>query len=668
MGEAKVILTAEDKASTIIDGVTRHLGMFSKEGLGLGITLALVNKAIDMAMQALGDLNKYVSEGVELNRQNDLQMTRLITTVKDLGMAYSQVEDNLRGFSVAFGVSLQDVTSGFQSLVREGYNAVDAMTLLFQTLRMSTVTGDDLTSTEDALISVLHSFNLTAADSGYAMGLLNTISSTTGLSMSELSRILGNVAGSLQTSGVSLQTFTDLLYTLHEQGYSSRAILTQLKTTLDSYPSNLPSLKTPAGDIPTLETKLERIGATAALTASQMKSLGTLSQMDLTKGLDLGSYFDKDTINYAKELFNTLNTEGVTTLEKFNQAAARKNENIWDSTLEGMPGTSSMQQLIRSMYAYNDSVAASDDPVANLVARLTDLGNEMTNDQAKITADTQKLIDLRQAVSDLTATKQWTVSLHDATQAVQSQQDAISQLQYTQDGYNQETLRNSLAMNELLYNHPRMTRGVQRQLDALRRDNLRILIEEQRNQVQIGDIQLNGLHTAQEALDAVKRAHDAYMYARELADLDTNIKAQEALYWSTYTDQVTLTQKVAELQQAARATELAETQGWSREMRMAFEYAYTGHVASGSSHFDFTGSVLGSRAGGGYIPQTGPYLLHQGETVVPSNTTYGGDRVNVVNNFYPTQKLTRDELRSLLASASDSRIIGRGSKVRTRTR
>ena len=77
--------------------------------------------------------------------------------------------------------------------------------------------------------------------------------------------------------------------------------------------------------------------------------------------------------------------------------------------------------------------------------------------------------------------------------------------------------------------------------------------------------------------------------------------------------------------------------------------------------------VLGSRAGGGYIPETGPYLLHEGETVVPSNTSYGGDTY-ITMHVNVSQKLTSSELRSLLASASNDRVIGRGAKTRTRTR
>jgi hypothetical protein len=40
--------------------------------------------------------------------------------------------------------------------------------------------------------------------------------------------------------------------------------------------------------------------------------------------------------------------------------------------------------------------------------------------------------------------------------------------------------------------------------------------------------------------------------------------------------------------------------------------------------------LLGSRESGGYIPQTGPYLLHEGEFVVPKNNNSG---MNITFNF-----------------------------------
>jgi len=39
--------------------------------------------------------------------------------------------------------------------------------------------------------------------------------------------------------------------------------------------------------------------------------------------------------------------------------------------------------------------------------------------------------------------------------------------------------------------------------------------------------------------------------------------------------------------------------------------------------------LLGSREAGGYIPQTGPYLLHQGEYVLPK----GDSGMNITFNF-----------------------------------
>jgi len=59
--------------------------------------------------------------------------------------------------------------------------------------------------------------------------------------------------------------------------------------------------------------------------------------------------------------------------------------------------------------------------------------------------------------------------------------------------------------------------------------------------------------------------------------------------------------------------------------------------------FKMVGGILGSFETGGIIPQTGPYLLHQGETVVPAGQpTGGGDGIIQENHFYG---FTTDDLK-----------------------
>ena len=73
--------------------------------------------------------------------------------------------------------------------------------------------------------------------------------------------------------------------------------------------------------------------------------------------------------------------------------------------------------------------------------------------------------------------------------------------------------------------------------------------------------------------------------------------------------------------------------------------------------FTFVGStvqkLLGSREGGGMIPQTGPYLLHQGEEVIPKGKVGSGGQTNITNNF---NGFTMDDLRRELDNR-DRRLV-----------
>jgi len=71
---------------------------------------------------------------------------------------------------------------------------------------------------------------------------------------------------------------------------------------------------------------------------------------------------------------------------------------------------------------------------------------------------------------------------------------------------------------------------------------------------------------------------------------------------------------------------------------------------AGSAISSVTSAVLGSRKDGGYIPQTGPYLLHEGETVIPAGSGAG----NTFNfNFAGAYIGDKDQFTREIISAID---------------
>ena len=68
----------------------------------------------------------------------------------------------------------------------------------------------------------------------------------------------------------------------------------------------------------------------------------------------------------------------------------------------------------------------------------------------------------------------------------------------------------------------------------------------------------------------------------------------------------------------------------------------------------FGNKVLGSKAVGGTIPQTGLYRMHQGEVVIPSqNSTHNGLTLIIEGNVYGTDP---DDIAEALQNKLDTKI------------
>ena len=98
-------------------------------------------------------------------------------------------------------------------------------------------------------------------------------------------------------------------------------------------------------------------------------------------------------------------------------------------------------------------------------------------------------------------------------------------------------------------------------------------------------------------------------------------------------------------------------------------FSKIGKLVSGSiigKGFKFIGGLLGSFQTGGVVPQTGPYLLHQGETVVPTNQGGGlGAPINIsvnanVSSDYDVRRIA-DELKRRWVNDFERLSQGRGS-------
>ena len=637
MTEVNIDLKAKDQMSSVLDHVTQRLGIFSKAGIGMGIAFAGVNIAVGILQKAFSDVIQFVQEGVEANRKFEMSMARLSVSSTEFDVSMGSLKDTLKNFSVMFATDLSTLSDGLRSFMQQGYTASQSVTLLWHAERLAIASGNDLSTTIDVIDRAFNSFNLNASDASDVTKELNGIMSITGMTLEDIDIILGRVAIAAQKSGISFTDLINLMYTLHETGTSNRMLASELTKQLEDL-SKVKIMPMPDSTATSIETKFKKISGTVQFTADMMKQLGTISQMDLTGGLDIGSMFDKQKIADAQKYFDILQKEGITSLDSFN-SKLREGTIDWHNADYNIIGVEKqMLQLIRTYYQYNDMVAATTKNTETWQERLQGIRDEIDSLNAKLVTQNATLATTAQEIGDLTEMRTYTIDMRNATLAVQAQQAAIEQLQRISDSYNLSLMKNSLEIMKIQYNADArhgLNREQKEKIADLEKINAGIQIKEQENQIAISQIQQSSLQRTQDTLDGIRKNHDAAMYEQQIRDLDANIKTQNELYSSTLTAIATTNAEIAKQQKKWWQEQLLKMVHWAKEMHDQMNYAYSGAgttaPSSNPAQTQATKKAEPNPPGwnskipfwkyqhGGLVAETAPALLHQGELVIPKD-------------------------------------------------
>ena len=672
MSEIAVDLKAKDQMSQVLDHVAQRFGVLNKAGLSMGIAFSGINFAIAGLQQAIGAVIQYVKDGIEANRQFEMSMARLSMSSSNLDVSMSSLKDTLVNYSVIFATNLNTLTQGLQTFIRTGYNASDSTKLLFHAEMLAVTSGNDLATTQDTLIRTMQEFNLGVGDVNDVVNKLNEISSVTKMPLSEIDTILGRVAITAKESGVSFDNLINIMYTLYTTGTSTRMLASALTEEL----KNLGNVKIdimPDSTVTSTEAKFARITSTAEFTAARMAQVGTIMQMNFSKGLDINAFIDETEWNKALKLVEQLGKQGVKTIEDLKLKGAGVELHV-PGTAAGLTGF--LQDLTRGMTGVNFSDLAQDMQI--LVAAIIQYNENISEAPGKTTSFTNNLDELTKAaeslrvemsqlqqnIGDLTSQRAFMIQMHDAAAAVRDQEDAIKSLQRANDALTLSQMKNSLEIAKIQYSAMGERHGLSREqkdvITALEKVNAGIQIQEQEQQIAISEIQQNGLQRAQDQLDAIRMQHDEWMYSTELRDLSKQIADKNALYLADAQNLIDKNALIAAAMQKFHDDLLSETTSWADKMMVQYSRAFggngtTGSTGSSSNGGGSSGSTGGEGtsttpanpisnpglpptwslphlASGGFIERTGAAVIHQGEMVIPAGNT-GSQYTSVKNNY-----------------------------------
>ena len=99
MAKVWVEIGVKDNASSVIDNVTKKLGIFNKEGIAMGISFALVNKAIDLAQRGFQMLTDAIVGSIRRGIDLQYNLVLMKNTVKNFDVSINDLEQSLKNES-----------------------------------------------------------------------------------------------------------------------------------------------------------------------------------------------------------------------------------------------------------------------------------------------------------------------------------------------------------------------------------------------------------------------------------------------------------------------------------------------------------------------------------------------------------------------------------------
>ena len=494
MAEAKVRITAEDNASGVIDHIQKKLGVFNKEGLATGVAFALATKAIQYAEQGMQYLIQSIQNGIQNAIEFEYNLVSLTNTIDDMDVSIDTLRNDLILMSNEYGIGVNTLAEEMRMFTREGYNVIESMKLLGEATRFSIANNEDFGSVVNAVNTIMEVFDMDASDSVYIFNELNDIIDETNLTAQNIADVFGSGAEAIRESGLTLEDMVNILYTLEQRGNRPQKII--------------------RGFVDMLKELNEEGGNIELLPDEQVKNID--------------------------EKFNTINNTTKTSLDKIGAG--------WDNFLMGVGDAliGVADVITNPPFLKNGEFVRREPEIppplftdeSNNIELLTDKINKLNyaisvngTNMRSLGAEVAKFAQERDRIQQEI---DYSVAVHTATQALQKQEDAIESLRRVSEAYSLQQQENNLRILQIQYGasgrRRGLSRGEQRNIEAIERENMGLRIQEMQQQIAIQHIQQGGLRDAQDRLDMIRREHDELMYQQQLVDLKTNLDDTVALW------------------------------------------------------------------------------------------------------------------------------------------
>ena len=215
--------------SGVVDHCAQRLGIFSKEGIAMGVGFAITNKIIEFGLQMFGKLTDFIGGSVDaykewqdaivrtsnqLTDQEQVLLPRIITQVKELGRTYEE--------------SSVKLLAGFTQVHRAGFSVSSSLMILDASEKLAKVDGAELTTTISLMTGAMRTWKIEATDSSDTANKLNVAMDNTTFGAEDLYSVITTLGPIVEQMNVGFDDFLALLVTLNRQGFDSTGKVTRI--------------------------------------------------------------------------------------------------------------------------------------------------------------------------------------------------------------------------------------------------------------------------------------------------------------------------------------------------------------------------------------------------------------------------------------------------------
>jgi len=411
-----------------------------------------------------------------------------------MDVSIDTLRNDLILMSNEYGIGVNTLAEEMRMFTREGYNVIESMKLLGEATRFSIANNEDFGSVVNAVNTIMEVFDMDASDSVYIFNELNDIIDETNFTAQNIADIFGSGAETIRESGLTLEDMVNILYTLEQRGNRPQKII--------------------RGFVDMLKELNEEGGNIELLPDEQVKNID--------------------------EKFNTINNTTKTSLDKIGAG--------WDNFLMGVGDAliGVADVITNPPFLKNGEFVRREPEIppplftdeSNNIELLTDKINKLNYaisvNETNMRSLGDEVAKFAQERDRIQQEIDYSVAVHTATQALQKQEDAIESLRRVSEAYSLQQQENNLRILQIQYGasgrRRGLSRGEQRNIEAIERENMGLRIQEMQQQIAIQHIQQGGLRDAQDRLDMIRREHDELMYQQQLVDLKTNLDDTVALW------------------------------------------------------------------------------------------------------------------------------------------